>query len=176
MIKSLVPDGLYDCTWSENNERHLLSSSGDGSIKVPAPSPRTRAFPCMRPATHNLLHELGPHSCGTLGCRLHRTPCVAFTSTRTRCLPVPTFRRRVAHMRARLAIRPLPVGLTHLRSSLRPTAWTGISWPRTASSRAPGTTPSSSGLPNGRCSFLFRVPCRRVCRVCRVCVSCVEWC
>eukprot|EP01133_Synstelium_polycarpum_P015416 gene15416-18283_t len=27
-------DGIYDCTWSEENECHLASASGDGSIKV----------------------------------------------------------------------------------------------------------------------------------------------
>ena len=27
-------DGLYDCTWSESNDNHLVSASGDGSLKV----------------------------------------------------------------------------------------------------------------------------------------------
>lgn len=27
-------DALYDCAWSEDNENHLVSSSGDGSIKL----------------------------------------------------------------------------------------------------------------------------------------------
>lgn len=27
-------DGLYDCAWSEENEFHLVSVSGDGSIKL----------------------------------------------------------------------------------------------------------------------------------------------
>ena len=27
-------DGLYDCAWSEENENHLVSVSGDGSVKV----------------------------------------------------------------------------------------------------------------------------------------------
>ncbi|KAK5582461.1 hypothetical protein RB653_004046 [Dictyostelium firmibasis] len=27
-------DGLYDCSWSEENECHVASSSGDGSIKI----------------------------------------------------------------------------------------------------------------------------------------------
>lgn len=27
-------DGLYDCTWSEDNENVLVSASGDGSVKV----------------------------------------------------------------------------------------------------------------------------------------------
>ena len=27
-------DALYDCAWSEENENHLVSSSGDGSIKL----------------------------------------------------------------------------------------------------------------------------------------------
>jgi hypothetical protein len=27
-------DGLYDCSWSEQHDRHLISGSGDGSIKV----------------------------------------------------------------------------------------------------------------------------------------------
>lgn len=27
-------DGIYDCTWSEENEFHLLSACGDGSIKL----------------------------------------------------------------------------------------------------------------------------------------------
>jgi peroxin-7 len=27
-------DGLYDCSWSEENENHLISGSGDGSIKL----------------------------------------------------------------------------------------------------------------------------------------------
>jgi len=27
-------DGLYDCAWSEQNERHLVSASGDGSLKL----------------------------------------------------------------------------------------------------------------------------------------------
>ena len=27
-------DGLFDCAWSEENERILLSASGDGSLKV----------------------------------------------------------------------------------------------------------------------------------------------
>ncbi|KAL9644368.1 hypothetical protein ABK040_005826 [Willaertia magna] len=29
-----TPDGLYDCTWNEENENQILSCSGDGSIKV----------------------------------------------------------------------------------------------------------------------------------------------
>lgn len=27
-------DGLYDCTWSEENDRHLVTGSGDGSVKL----------------------------------------------------------------------------------------------------------------------------------------------
>jgi peroxin-7 len=27
-------DGVYDCTWSECNENHLVSASGDGSVKM----------------------------------------------------------------------------------------------------------------------------------------------
>jgi peroxin-7 len=27
-------DGLYDCSWSEENERHVVTASGDGSIKL----------------------------------------------------------------------------------------------------------------------------------------------
>lgn len=27
-------DGLFDCSWSEENERILLSASGDGTLKV----------------------------------------------------------------------------------------------------------------------------------------------
>jgi peroxin-7 len=27
-------DGLYDCSWSESNEAHLIAGSGDGSIKM----------------------------------------------------------------------------------------------------------------------------------------------
>lgn len=27
-------DGLYDCAWSELNENHLVSASGDGTIKL----------------------------------------------------------------------------------------------------------------------------------------------
>jgi len=27
-------DGIYDCSWSEENENHLISASGDGSIKL----------------------------------------------------------------------------------------------------------------------------------------------
>jgi peroxin-7 len=27
-------DGLYDCTWSEENENIIAAASGDGSIKV----------------------------------------------------------------------------------------------------------------------------------------------
>jgi peroxin-7 len=27
-------DGLYDCTWSEENENILLSGCGDGSLKI----------------------------------------------------------------------------------------------------------------------------------------------
>ena len=27
-------DGVYDCTWSEVNENHLLSATGDGSLKL----------------------------------------------------------------------------------------------------------------------------------------------
>jgi peroxin-7 len=42
-------DGLFDCTWSESNERHLISSSGDGSIKLwdvglPPPQNPLRSF------------------------------------------------------------------------------------------------------------------------------------
>jgi peroxin-7 len=29
-----TPDGLYDCTWSEDNENILVSASGDGSVKL----------------------------------------------------------------------------------------------------------------------------------------------
>jgi len=34
MINFDTRDGLYDCTWSEENENHLASSSGDGSVKL----------------------------------------------------------------------------------------------------------------------------------------------
>ena len=27
-------DGVYDCTWSECNENHLVTASGDGSVKM----------------------------------------------------------------------------------------------------------------------------------------------
>lgn len=27
-------DGLYDCSWSEENDRHLVTGSGDGSVKL----------------------------------------------------------------------------------------------------------------------------------------------
>ena len=27
-------DGLYDCSWNEDNENHVISGSGDGSIKL----------------------------------------------------------------------------------------------------------------------------------------------
>ena len=27
-------DGVYDCSWSECNENHLVSASGDGSVKL----------------------------------------------------------------------------------------------------------------------------------------------
>jgi len=27
-------DGLYDCSWSEENENHIAAASGDGSIKL----------------------------------------------------------------------------------------------------------------------------------------------
>jgi len=27
-------DGLYDCSWSEENENHIVSASGDGSVKL----------------------------------------------------------------------------------------------------------------------------------------------
>merc|ERR1712166_252113 len=27
-------DGLYDCAWSEENENHIVSASGDGSVKL----------------------------------------------------------------------------------------------------------------------------------------------
>lgn len=27
-------DGLYDCSWSEENERHVVTASGDGSVKL----------------------------------------------------------------------------------------------------------------------------------------------
>lgn len=27
-------DGLYDCAWSEDNENHIVSASGDGSVKL----------------------------------------------------------------------------------------------------------------------------------------------
>jgi len=27
-------DGLYDCSWSEENENHLISASGDGTLKL----------------------------------------------------------------------------------------------------------------------------------------------
>lgn len=34
LIWNATDDGLYDCAWSEENENHLVSVCGDGSVKV----------------------------------------------------------------------------------------------------------------------------------------------
>jgi hypothetical protein len=34
MFRYDTQDGLFDCSWSEVNENHLVTSSGDGSIKL----------------------------------------------------------------------------------------------------------------------------------------------
>ena len=28
------PDGLFDCSWSEQNEHHIVTAAGDGSVQV----------------------------------------------------------------------------------------------------------------------------------------------
>eukprot|EP00951_Prasinocladus_malaysianus_P046731 scaffold647901_cov35-Prasinocladus_malaysianus.AAC.4 len=46
-------DGLYDCAWSEENENILVSSCGDGSVKV---------WDLALPAQANPLRSLKEHS------------------------------------------------------------------------------------------------------------------
>lgn len=56
-------DGLYDCAWSEENENHLASVSGDGSIKlwdVHAPDNPMRSYEEHTHEVRTLLQNQSP--------------------------------------------------------------------------------------------------------------------